>query len=494
MADIKINGVTYEGVPRVDIPTDTESTASFYEVSGSQEITENGDYDVTTTETVTVNVEGADDELADLWLPEDPNNNYFMIDTDVIPDGTNISVSSNSRTYVIGHLENKEFVEDGERYTGTSFDLSPYRETGTRVLKTFGWAEKCTESYKNTELSDIYSTYYGGVVSITNGGAPIIISPVRSCKKFVYCGDASKTTQKATTLYKSVDLKYVDVSKYDFTNANMNNLFANANNSLTTLKLPEAIDCQNSTSVNGLFWGLRAITELPDILINTQNVTNFSNMFYMCSILDKYGDTPGVIDISGLTMKSVTTTSDMFYNCASVKKIKLPDNMTMSDQVDISGMFKSCNMLLEAPNLPKGLNIKNGGLMSLFDTCYLLRKIDLTNVISSVSGAAPYMFYRCFLCTDLIFDGCDLSGLTGLVSAFSGMYSLENFSIKDGALPGIAMDFSDSTILTHESLINIINAIPTVTSTKKLTLGSTNLAKLTDEEKTIATDKGWTLA
>jgi hypothetical protein len=32
------------------------------------------------------------------------------------------------------------------------------------------------------------------------------------------------------------------------------------------------------------------------------------------------------------------------------------------------------------------------------------------------------------------------------------------------------------------------------TTTKTLTLGSTNLAKLTDEEKAIATNKGWTLA
>ena len=34
----------------------------------------------------------------------------------------------------------------------------------------------------------------------------------------------------------------------------------------------------------------------------------------------------------------------------------------------------------------------------------------------------------------------------------------------------------------------------TVTSTKTLYLGSTNLSKLTDEDKAIATNKGWTLA
>ena len=53
---------------------------------------------------------------------------------------------------------------------------------------------------------------------------------------------------------------------------------------------------------------------------------------------------------------------------------------------------------------------------------------------------------------------------------------------------------SASNKLTHDSIMVIINGLQTVTTTQTLTLGSTNLAKLTDEEKKIATDKGWTLA
>ena len=46
----------------------------------------------------------------------------------------------------------------------------------------------------------------------------------------------------------------------------------------------------------------------------------------------------------------------------------------------------------------------------------------------------------------------------------------------------------------HDSLMSIINNLATVTTTQTLTLGSTNLAKLSSEEKAIATNKGWTLA
>ena len=55
------------------------------------------------------------------------------------------------------------------------------------------------------------------------------------------------------------------------------------------------------------------------------------------------------------------------------------------------------------------------------------------------------------------------------------------------------IDLHWSTLLTVESLMNVINQAATVTG-KTMTLGSTNLAKLTDEQKAVATNKGWTLA
>ena len=59
----------------------------------------------------------------------------------------------------------------------------------------------------------------------------------------------------------------------------------------------------------------------------------------------------------------------------------------------------------------------------------------------------------------------------------------------------VDLDLSDCPNLTKESLMNVINEAADVTSSPKtLTLGATNLNKLTDDEKAIATNKGWTLA
>lgn len=57
------------------------------------------------------------------------------------------------------------------------------------------------------------------------------------------------------------------------------------------------------------------------------------------------------------------------------------------------------------------------------------------------------------------------------------------------------LNLSDSPLLTHDSLMNVINNLYDIKSkgvkTQTLQLGNTNKAKLTAEEIAIATNKGW---
>lgn len=84
-----------------------------------------------------------------------------------------------------------------------------------------------------------------------------------------------------------------------------------------------------------------------------------------------------------------------------------------------------------------------------------------------------------------------MQNVTYADSMFSGCSALEEVHIHN---LGANLSLSDSPKLTHDCLVELINNLQTVTSTKTLTLGSTNLAKLTDAEKQVATNKGWTLA
>ena len=60
------------------------------------------------------------------------------------------------------------------------------------------------------------------------------------------------------------------------------------------------------------------------------------------------------------------------------------------------------------------------------------------------------------------------------------------------------IDISHLTQLDHNSLLVIINGLYDYigagsSGTRYIKLGATNLAKLSDEEKAIATNKGWTI-
>lgn len=81
---------------------------------------------------------------------------------------------------------------------------------------------------------------------------------------------------------------------------------------------------------------------------------------------------------------------------------------------------------------------------------------------------------------------------TTITLAQDGMTALTD--VKIDKLPDFNVMCSAPN-LTHESLINILNALPnTSTADRTLTIGETNIAKLTDAELAIGTNKGWTIA
>lgn len=81
--------------------------------------------------------------------------------------------------------------------------------------------------------------------------------------------------------------------------------------------------------------------------------------------------------------------------------------------------------------------------------------------------------------------------------AFRRLSALENITFE-GVIVSNDLRFSDSPLLTHSSLMSIINALQDKTGDTSgtswvVTIGATNKAKLTEAELKIATDKGWTI-
>ena len=107
--------------------------------------------------------------------------------------------------------------------------------------------------------------------------------------------------------------------------------------------------------------------------------------------------------------------------------------------------------------------------------------------------AASGIFYKCEAMTSLhLPSGFGQKVKPKFVGTFDGCLSLE--TITGNPVFNVSLNLSGSPKLTHDSLMVVINGLQTVTTTQTLTLGSENLAKLTEADKKIATDKGWTLA
>lgn len=212
--------------------------------------------------------------------------------------------------------------------------------------------------------------------------------------------------------------------------------------------------------------------------------------------LDAY---PALID----SIEQTTATIDvgaMGGKFAYSKWTSIPSylNFNGSPIADFSTMFY-CNRNLTSftgrtVNCSESFN-------SAFQMCDALTGVTL-------DGAKPrdigYLFSGDSNLTDVGEIDCSNIGV-GYISvtttdAFYGCTSLANF----GGLKSMKYNFSLSpcTALTEASLVNILNGLYDFTGNKNnpnsqqgtLTLGSTNLAKLTDEQKAIATAKGWTLA
>jgi surface protein len=156
---------------------------------------------------------------------------------------------------------------------------------------------------------------------------------------------------------------------------------------------------------------------------------------------------------------------DMFWECHSLESLDL-SNWDTSNVTNMCGMFDSCESLTS-------LNVSN---------------LDISNVTDM-----SWLFDQCYSLETIIgLDTWDVSNVTDMNGMFVDCTALTDFEAPKNISTDISFQYC--TALSHDSLMSIINNLITVSTTKVLELGATNLAKLSDEEIAIATNKGWTLA
>jgi surface protein len=139
---------------------------------------------------------------------------------------------------------------------------------------------------------------------------------------------------------------------------------------------------------------------------------------------------------------------------------------------------------------PETWDLKNiTSLGCMFQDSPFLRTVIIRNFNTNQVTNTDRMFYNCGCLQTVDLSGCDFSNVTNMNNMFYGCSRLTNIYID--VIPKSVI--LNSVNLSHDSLIRIINALTTVTEAQTLTIGTTNLAKLTEEEIAVATGKGWTV-
>ena len=254
--------------------------------------------------------------------------------------------------------------------------------------------------------------------------------------------------------------------------------------SSSILKIPDNFTF-SGTSASYMFSGCKNLKSIP--LLDTSGVKTMNYMFSYCSSLETIPllDTSNVLDMQYMfqyctnlkTIPLLNTSkcigfNNMFRDCQSLTSIPLIDT---SKAQQMQFMFNYCSSLTEIPQLD------TGNVTSFYNTFYGCN--NLTTVPKLNASKATYMI-QVFASTSKL---TDFGGFENLGQAYSTTAS-ENYN-------NYTLDLKNCPNLTHDSLMNVINNLYDIKTkgcnNQKLSLGSTNLAKLTEEEIAIATNKGW---
>lgn len=238
-------------------------------------------------------------------------------------------------------------------------------------------------------------------------------------------------------------------------------------------------NCSNLTitlppNINKLA-GFEYCTQIQELDIPKTVTEIGASAFGNCSNLERLTMHEGIVSIGYRA----------FSNCSKITNIVIPESVVNIGESAFSGTGAESVVIPKnvktigtyafgMPNL-KTVKFecdipKTGFKYDMFQNSKVIETIEIESMESPSSGSSIFGSYTRML-ENLIING------TITVTSSN-------------------INFTYCTALTVDSLLNILNALSDNTgkTTYKVTLGATNLAKLTDEQKQIAINKNYTLA
>lgn len=245
------------------------------------------------------------------------------------------------------------------------------------------------------------------------------------------------------------------------------------------------ISPKNETRFDDLFKGNTNLININASNWDTSNITSLEGAFSSMPNLES-------VDFAEWNVSKVTTFYALFDDSRKVNIIDV-SKWNTSSATNMEWMFCRINATkLDVSNFNTS-NVTNMHAMFIGNSSLIqldVSNFDTTNVLNINT------MFACFdVCEELNINGLNLTRCTSMNNTF--IYS--NFKVIrcDGLkLPDIDMSkigLNHSTALAVDSIVGLLNALPQSDKGYSFQIGSDNIAKLTDEQKAIATNKGWTL-
>lgn len=241
--------------------------------------------------------------------------------------------------------------------------------------------------------------------------------------------------------------------------------------SLTTI--PDRFSFWNTTATDYMFAGCTKLVSAPIYNFNWDIIQSANYMFAGC----------GIGTLPTLQFSNISSMNNIIEDCPNIENVNII--CTSQDMMDLSCSFHNCpglrNVTLQLDHVTNWGGFGGGG------EDYSSSIENITLILPVQSNSTVYIPDSC---KKLHIGGSEMCYPIGHTDTFS---ILRDVTFDSDTLIYCDQDFTDKVFLTKQSILNILNALAEG-HFGTLTLREEHLAKLTEEEKAIAANKGWTLA
>ena len=202
----------------------------------------------------------------------------------------------------------------------------------------------------------------------------------------------------------------------------------------------ENLNTENVTDMSDMFRFCSSLTSLDVTHFNTGNVTSMADMFSSCPRLAE-------LDVTHFNTANVKDMSDMFASCSGLISLDVT-HFNTANVKDMSNMFYGCSGLISLD--VTNFNTANvTSMRNMFASCSGLISLDVTHFNTANVKDMSNMFYGCSGLISLDVTNFNTANVTNMRYMFKGCFKLKEIYVSDKFVTDDVIDSKDMFLGCH---------------------------------------------